>query len=136
MLPLRHVVLWRTLSVLLLVVVLLAALSPTFWFDSKARALVWFENADKWFHALTFAGLTVWFTGLFARRSYWGIVIGLTAFGMLVEACQLLVSYRIADWIDIGANTVGIIVGLTVATAGLGGWGLRFEDWYSRRTQH
>lgn len=136
MLPLQHVTLWRTLSSLLLLAVLLAALTPTFWFDSKTHALVWFENADKWLHAITFTGLTIWFTGLFARRSYWIIIAGLTAFGMLVEACQLLVSYRIADWVDIGANSIGIIIGLTVAAGGLGGWGLRFEDWYSRRIRH
>ncbi len=136
MLPLRHAALWRTLSILLLIVVLLGALSPTFWFDTKARALVWFEHADKWLHAATFAGLTVWFAGIFARPAYWRIAVGLSAFGLLVEACQLLVSYRYADWVDIGANTAGIIVGLAVAVVGLGGWGLRLEDWYSRRTQH
>lgn len=133
MLPLRHAALWRTLSMLLLVAVLLAALTPTFWFGSKAKALVWFEHADKWLHAMTFAGLTVWFAGMFAVRAYWRIALGLTLFGLLIEACQLLVSYRIADWIDVGANTAGIIVGLIVAAAGLGAWGLRVEDWYSRR---
>jgi VanZ family protein len=132
MLPLRHATLWRTLSIVLLVVVLLAALTPTFWFDSKAKALVWLEHADKWLHAMTFAGLTVWFAGMFAARAYWRIALGLTLFGFMIEACQLLVSYRIADWIDIGANTVGIIVGLIVAAAGLGAWGLRVEEWYSR----
>ena len=133
MLPLQHAALWRTLSIILLLAVLLAALSPTFWFDSKAKALSWFEHADKWLHAVTFAGLTVWFAGMFARRAYWRIALGLTVFGFLIEACQLLVSYRISDWVDIGANTVGIIVGLVAAVAGLGTWGLRVEDWYSRR---
>lgn len=133
MLPLQHASLWRTLSILLLIVVLLGALSPTFWFDSKAKALVWFEHADKWLHAITFAALTIWFAGMFARGAYWRIALGLTVFGLIIEACQLLVSYRIADWVDVGANTVGIIVGLAAAAAGLGNWGLRVEDWYSRR---
>jgi VanZ family protein len=48
---------------------------------------------------------------------------------------QLQVSYRTADWLDIAANTAGIIIGLIIATAGLGGWALRFEDWYLRRNQ-
>jgi len=137
MLPLRHVRLWRALSVLILIVVLLAALSPVFWFfDNRAIALSWFQNADKWLHAFTFIILSVWFSGLLARRSYWLIAIGLTLFGFFVEFCQLQVSYRTADWIDIAANTAGIIIGLAVAVAGLGGWGLRFEDWYLRRNQH
>jgi len=137
MLPLRHAGLWKTLSVIILVLVLLAAMSPAFWlFDNKARALVWFQNADKWLHALTFVTLSVWFAGLYERRVWWLAALGLMLFGLLVEFCQLQVSYRTADWIDIAANTVGIIVGLTVAAAGLGGWGLRVEDWYSRRTRH
>lgn len=136
MLPLRHARLWRVLSVVLMVFVLVAAVSPAFWFfDSKANALSWFQNVDKWLHAITFITLSVWFAGLFTKRSYWLIAAGLMIFGFLVEFLQLQISYRTADWFDIGANTVGIVIGLTVALAGLGGWGLRFEDWYSRRIQ-
>ena len=90
MLPLRHAALWRFLSVLLLLSVLTAALLPAFWFDSKVKALVWFENIDKWMHGLTFATLSVWFSGMFARRSYWLIAVGLMMFGLIIEGCQLL----------------------------------------------
>lgn len=133
MLPLRHAGLWRVLSGLILIAVLLAAVSPAFWFDSKVSALKWFHNADKWLHGVTFTVLALWFSGMFDRRIYWRIAIFLTLFGFFLEFCQLQVSYRTADWIDIGANTAGIIVGLTIAMAGFGGWGLRLEDWYSRR---
>jgi len=137
MLPLRRVGLWRVLSVVILVVVLAAALSPAFWFfDTKHSALSWFQNADKWLHAFTFITLSVWFAGLYEKRAWWLIAVGLTLFGFVVEFCQLQVSYRTADWIDIAANTAGILVGLAVATAGLGGWALRFEDWYLRRRQN
>lgn len=135
MLPLQHATLWRFLSAAFLVLVLVAAVAPAFWFDSKLKALTWFENVDKWVHAMTFLGLAVWFAGLFATRSYWRIAVGLMLFGFAIEGCQMMISYRTADWVDIGANTAGIIVGLAVAAAGLGGWGLRFEDWYSRRTR-
>ena len=133
MLPLQHAALWRFLSAVFLALVLFAAVSPAFWFDSKFEALRWFENADKWLHGLTFAALAVWFGGLFAKPAYLRVAIGLTVFGFIVEGCQLMVSYRTGDWIDIAANTVGIIIGLMIAAAGLGGWGLRVEDWYSRR---
>jgi len=136
MLPLKNAGRWRALSAVILVLVLIAALSPVLWFfDSRMSALSWFENADKWLHALTFVALSIWFSGLYAKGSWWRIAIGLMLFGFIVEFCQLQVSYRMADWLDIAANTAGIIVGLTVATAGLGGWALRFEDWYSRRHQ-
>ena len=137
MLPLKNAGRWRALSAVILVLVLIAALSPVLWFfDSRVSALSWFENADKWLHALTFIALSIWFSGLYAKGSWWRIAIGLMLFGFIVEFCQLQVSYRMADWLDIAANTAGIIVGLTVATAGLGGWALRFEDWNSRRQQN
>lgn len=133
MLPLQHAALWRFLSVIILLAVLAGTLSPTFWFDSKTEALHWLENTDKWLHGLTFLFLSIWFAGLWERRAYWRVAIGLMLFGFIVEGCQLLVSYRTADWLDIAANTTGIIVGLMVATAGLGGWGLWVESRYSSR---
>ena len=135
MLPLRHARLWRFLSAFLLLVVMAGTLSPAVWFDSKVEALIWFENVDKWIHGLSFLFLSVWFAGLWERNAYWRIAVGLMLFGFIVEGCQLLVSYRTADWLDIAANTVGILVGLMAATAGLGGWGPRLEARYSRISQ-
>ena len=137
MLPLRHARWWRVVSVLILVFSLIAAMSPEFWFfDNRGKALLWFQNADKWLHGLAFVVLSVWFSGIVEKRRYWLVELGLMLFGFLVEFCQLQVSYRTADWLDIMANTLGIIVGLTIAVAGLGGWGPRFEDWFSRRHSH
>ncbi len=135
MLPLRHARRWKIASLILLLLVLLAAMLPLVWlFPNKVKALSWFTHADKWLHGVTFVVLAVWFAGQYRSRSYWRIGVGLMLFGLLIELCQLMVSYRMADWIDIGANTVGIIVGLTVAMAGVGGWSLRVEDWYTARS--
>jgi len=132
MLPLRHAALWRSLSVALLLAVVAGALSPAVWFDSKVEALIWFENADRWIHGLSFLFLSIWFAGLWERHAYWRIAVGLVLLGFIIEGCQLVVGYRTADWRDVVANTVGIIVGLTAATAGLGGWAPRLEARYSR----
>lgn len=134
MLPLRHARHWRIASLVLLVLVMFATLMPAIWFfPSKVKALSWFANIDKWLHAMTFLVLAIWFAGQYRPRAYWRIAVGLMSFGFLIELCQLMVSYRTADWIDIGANTVGIIMGLAVAMVGLGGWSLRVEDWYLAR---
>ena len=134
MLPLQYVRLWRVLSAVLLLFVLAAALAPSWWFETKAEAISWFEHADKWLHGITFLGLTLWFAGLVARHAWGRMAFGLFLFGLLIEACQLLVGYRMGDWIDLGADTLGILLGMAIAAAGLGGWGLRLEYWYSRRT--
>lgn len=136
MLPLQHTSVWRTLSILLLLVVLAGTLTPTFWFENRPKALSLFAHTDKWLHGLTFAFLALWFSGLFARRRYWVIALGLFAFGLFVEGCQLLVRYRMAEWLDVAANTAGIAGGLLVAAAGFGGWALWLEDRYSRYVQH
>lgn len=134
MLPLNHARQWRIASVVLLLLVLVAALMPAVWFlDDKAKVLSWLDHADKWVHATTFLTLSLWFAGQYRPRSYWRIALGLMIFGLLIEFCQRLVSYRMADWADVGANTFGIVVGLLIALAGLGGWCLRVENWHAAR---
>jgi len=134
MLPLRHAKYWRLAGLALLFLVLLSALMPAVWFwNDKVKVLSWFENSDKVLHATTFLVLAVWFSGQYRRPAYWGIAASLMLFGGLIETCQLMVSNRTASWGDIGANTGGIILGLTVAMLGLGGWSLRVEDWLLAR---
>ena len=134
MLPLQYAREWRFLSIALVLLVLAATLMPAVWlFDNKVGALVWFRHADKWLHGLTFLALTRWFAGLYRKNDYWRIAVGLLAFGFLIELCQLAVSYRTAEWVDIMANAAGIIAGLLVAVAGAGGWCQRVEDWNAAR---
>lgn len=133
MLPLRYVTAWRISSVVLLVAVLAATLMPAIWiFPTKREFLTWFVHVDKWLHGITFVFLAVWFSGQYRRQSYWRIGAWLIAFGVLIEACQRLVTYRSADWFDIAADAGGIAVGLAIAVAGLGGWSLWVEDRLSR----
>ena len=134
MLPLQYARLWRVLSAVLLLLVLAAALAPSWWFGTQDDALSWFPHADKWLHGLTFLALTVWFAGLAERRAWGRMAVALLLFGLLIEAAQLLIGYRVGDWIDLAADALGILLGVAIAAAGLGGWGLRLEDWYSRRT--
>lgn len=133
MLPLQHPAVWRSISLALLVIVLIGALSPAIWLGNKPDAMSFIKNADKWVHGLTFFVLALWFTGVVERHRYWLVGVGLLAFGALLEFFQLYVRYRTADHFDIAANTAGIIGGLAVAMAGLGGWGLRAENWYARQ---
>ena len=134
MLPLRHVRRWQLASLIILFFVLAMALMPAVWFfDDKVKALSWFESVDKWLHGVTFLVLSLWFTGLYRTGSYWKMGIGLLLFGLVIEACQLMVSYRTADWIDVGANAAGIILGLVIGVAGIGGWCLRAEERLAKR---
>ncbi len=119
---------------MILLFVLAATMMPAVWFWSDRDSFItWFVGVDKWLHGITFVILALWFAGQYRPRSYWRIGIGLILFGFLIEGCQRLVTYRSADWFDILADTAGIVVGLSVAAAGLGGWSLRMEERYMRR---
>lgn len=133
MLPLRHARRWQLASLIILLIVLAATLMPAVWFlDDKVSALKWFKSIDKWLHGVTFFALSLWFTGLYNKRSYWRIGIGLLVFGLVIEACQRLVIYRTAEWMDVGADAAGIILGLVVGAVGIGGWCLRAEERFAR----
>ena len=133
MLPLRYTRRWQIVGCLALVAVFVLALIPVFWREPSVGR--WLVGADKWMHGTTFAILAVWFSGQYPRRSYWRIAVGLFAFGLAIEACQRLVAYRTGDVFDMIANAVGILIGLSVAWAGAGGWSLRIEQWASARRE-
>ena len=134
MLPLRYALRWQAASAALLLAVLAGAMMPAIWlWPDRALISDWLDNLDKWAHMLTFAFLAVWFAGQYTRRSYWRIAAGLASFGILIELCQRLVGYRSAEWLDIGADVFGILIGLLIGLAGAGGWSQRFENWYIMR---
>ena len=136
MLPVRYARRWQVASLFFLLLVLAAALMPAVWFwDDRLTALRWFASIDKWLHGATFLALSVWFTGLYRKQSYWKIGLGLLLFGLGIEACQRMVSYRTADWFDVGADAAGIIAGLVIGVVGVGGWCLRAEERLAKR-QH
>ena len=134
MLPLRSALRWQAVSAVLLLLVLAAAVMPAIWlWPDRMRIENWLDNLDKWAHLLTFAFLAVWFAGQYRRNAYWRIAAGLVGFGILIELCQRMVGYRSAEWLDLGADVAGVVVGLAIGLAGAGGWSQRFETWYIAR---
>ena len=102
--------LWRAVLLLLLVTVTWLALSPA---PPKAVDTGW----DKFNHALAFASLafvSVW--ALWSQPRQWGwLVLALLAFGGAIEIGQSYLPPRTADWFDLLADGVGILVGLLPA---------------------
>lgn len=85
---------------------------------------------DKLEHSLLYCGLTVWFAGLYSRSQYWMIAVGLFLMGGGIELAQGAMHLgRMADVRDVVANTAGIIAGLLLALAGLGGWATWIDGW-------
>jgi VanZ family protein len=130
MLPLRYTRRWLLAGGFALLAVFAAALAPGFWSPHAGRLLI---GADKWLHAATFMILALWFCGQYTRRAYWQIGLWLLAFGILIELCQRMLTYRSGDLRDLAADAAGILIGLALARAGIGGWSLRAEDWLTQR---
>ena len=127
MLPLKYARHWQIAGFVLLASVMVLALVPSLWFWQDDSAPQW-QLSDKWMHGLTFAFLAIWFSGQLTRKSFWKLALGLSLFGALIEACQFLVPYRMAEIGDMSADVAGIIVGLTIALLGAGGWSQRLES--------
>jgi len=70
---------------------------------------------DKFSHVVTYVFLGGWF-GLLAanRRILCWTVVGLMAYGILLEFLQGMTTYRYAEWGDVLANGSGILIGITV----------------------
>jgi hypothetical protein len=132
MLSLRYARRWQIAGILLLAAVLVGALVPADWIWPEGPDAPFFMS-DKWVHGITFATLALWFSGQYARHSYWRLVTGLVAFGLLIEVIQRMVSYRTADLMDVLADLLGLAIGMVIALIGAGGWCLRFEEWLQNR---
>jgi VanZ family protein len=122
-LPLTQAPAWLAATVALVVAVIVASLVPG---DTGPNV----GNLDKLGHFLAYAALATWFGGLFERRWYWGVAIGLALLGIGLEVLQELVARnRTADPNDVAANLAGTGAGLALAWWRTGGWALRIEAW-------
>jgi VanZ family protein len=98
---------WRTYCrwafAVCLVVVMALALAPP---QVPTPTTGW----DKANHALTFAVLAALGYAAYPRRIA-AVLVGLLAYGGSIELLQGLTDYRTAEWLDWGADGVGLAVG-------------------------
>jgi VanZ family protein len=98
---------WRVAFLLCLTGVLVLSLVPA---TPASLTTGW----DKTNHLLGFAVL-----GLLGLRSYPGravtVLLGLLAYGGLIEVLQSLTPYRLAEWADLLADALGLAVGAVLA---------------------
>lgn len=123
MLPLNHPRLWLAGGVVLVLIIMSGSLAPGEYVPS-----VGFWDSDKVNHALGYAGLTFWFTGIYSRSRYPHVIVGLLLLGALIEVLQGAMSFgRDRDFDDMIANTGGIVIGMILALTLTGGWAQKVE---------
>jgi VanZ family protein len=101
---------WRVLLVLLVVVVSYLAIVPA---PPREIDTGW----DKLNHVMAFTALAL--SGRFAFPGPLGrwasLVLGLLAFGALIEVVQYFIPGRDSEWNDLAADTIGIAAGALLA---------------------
>lgn len=108
--PLRFYGIWRAIGIGLIAAVLTLSLMPLP-VDAELP-----ENGDKLGHLLAYGGLMFWFGMLTpAWRRQLVIALAFCAMGVAVELLQDLTPYRSFELADMGANSVGVLIGWWVA---------------------
>ena len=127
MLPLRYRGWWIALSAALIAYLVYGSLVPI-------PPLPMPGNFDKLEHFAVYAGLAIWFTGLYPRSRYGRVVLGLLLIGGSLEIAQGLMNMgRQADVLDMAANATGVGVGLVCSLVLTGNWARRVESWLGPR---
>lgn len=68
--------------------------------------------SDKSLHFLTYACLAAGFASLVrASASLAYVAVGLVTFGLVIEIMQGMTGYRVAEWGDVVANSIGVVIG-------------------------
>jgi len=85
---------------------------------------------DKIMHCGAYFLMGFWFAGSMDPRNHRWLALLLIALGGAIEILQYYMGFgRDADWRDFLANSIGVVVALALARAGLGNW----MAWIERR---
>lgn len=108
---LRHSRAWLALWVLALVVVAVGSLLPPSALPEAPRV------SDKLVHVAMYFVLMAAAVQLFvSRQALLAVALALAGFGLLLELAQgALTTSRMFEWADVGANTLGVALGLALA---------------------
>jgi hypothetical protein len=116
MLDLRH---GRTLLVIgwmLIAIIVVGSLTP-------AGVDVRFLLSDKVRHLTSYLVIMVYFSGLYPRERHLMLALAFFLMGAMLELLQgALTMTRHMDFIDLTANTLGIVLGFVFARLGLAQW--------------
>lgn len=120
--------LWLAVGISLVMLITWLCLRPSSGGDQ------WFPGADKYQHAAAFLGLGGLSLALVERRLYTAACVALLVFGGAIEVAQYLMPYgRSAEWADLVADGVGIVLAALASLAIRESWLQRIERWLGAR---
>lgn len=119
---LRHVWLWMLIGWLLVAGIILASVIP-----DVRLAVLSSGMSDKIAHGFSYFLLMLWFSGLYMRRYQLVVAVSVIVLGMVLEAIQWQLPYRMFDLNDLLANLIGVASGFIFAILLSAGWCQRIE---------
>jgi VanZ family protein len=113
---LRYRRMWLSIGVIMVLVITIACLLP-------ARELPAVGLSDKIEHLLAFGAVAFWFGSIVVRRDLHWVALAVVGFGGLIEVMQSAMGLgREADWLDVLADSLGVLIGVILVLTPLGRW--------------
>ncbi|MDH4260922.1 MAG: VanZ family protein [Gammaproteobacteria bacterium] len=129
LLQLRYRRAWITSIWLLVLAIIVASLLP----QSALKAIA---GIDKVEHFVAYFALTLLSSAVVTDKGLPWVVVRTIALGLAMEVAQaLLTDSRIADWVDVLANTGGVLAAWWLVR-GRAGWAVAAEAWLGRLWRH
>ncbi len=94
---------WLAVGSLLLLLIAFGSLVPVPRAD--------FQNGDKLAHVFLYFILMSWFAQVIIPRYHFYLVLIISSFGLLLEVAQMVTGYRMFEWGDVLANSIGAMFG-------------------------
>jgi len=114
---------WKSVGVLLVLLVCAASLVPTLPELPGSRS-------DKLEHSVAYATLVFWWGMLYPRsRERWLACFLFIGMGVALEFAQGATDYRVFDVFDMAANALGAIIGRVTVATPLGGVLALVDQW-------
>ena len=80
-----------------------------------------FDGVDKLEHFIAYGGLMLWFCqGYLERKTRIRLFMALVVMGVGIEFLQGWGGYRVFEYADMLANTIGVLIGWGLAQTGMG----------------
>ena len=103
---------WLLIGLMLVGAVIYFSLAPV-----PPQLQLEFQFADKLEHMLSYGILMFWFAQLLTQNAArHTVAILLVLLGIALEFLQGMTGYRLFDLFDMGANTLGVLIGLYLST--------------------
>ncbi len=119
---------WTSLGLVYVIAVVCMSLAP-----ESPTDVLHFPGFDKVLHFSVYTFMMLWFGQIYHERPVpFLIASALVMLGILLEVLQGLGGYRMFDYTDIAANTIGVASGFCIARTRFGGLLHAFEIFLAR----